>query len=291
MDAALACLRFAHFIATMFLFGASLFLWAFTPARLRAAIAPRLKPAAVVASLVALASALVWLSLEAASMSEDWRAALDPETVSDVLTSTTFGAVWLWRAPLLFLLVLVVSFTPAGKPAPPTLLAALALGSLALVDHASMQEGALGIAHRVNDALHLLTTGGWLGGLPPFALCLLAVQGREHRGDADTAMLRYSAVGHFAVVLIFATGVANIALTGGKIPWPPSSPYRALLSVKIAVVAVMIALAIVNRYVLLPALDKSPMRRRALVGLSVTEFALAAVAVGLVSYFGLLDPA
>ena len=58
----------------------------------------------------------------------------------------------------------------------------------------------------------------------------------------------------------------------------------------IAVAAVMIAFAIVNRYVLLPALEKGS-GGRAIVALSLGEIALGAGAVGLVSYFGLLDPA
>ena len=39
-------------------------------------------------------------------------------------------------------------------------------------------------------------------------------------------------------------------MTSGQLPIPPDTPYRALLDVKILVVAVMIAVAIVNRYAL-----------------------------------------
>ena len=291
MDPALAAARFAHFVALMFVFGAGLFAWAFAPAALRAELAPRLKPWTIAATLVALASALVWLALEAGSMSGDPGSALDLDTIRDVLDSTDFGAVWLGRLPGLLVLTGVVILTPAMKPALPTLVAAVALASLALVDHAAMQSGGLGVAHRANDALHLWLTGGWLGGLPAFALTLRLAGRAELAHAAEVAMLRFSAVGQLAVVGILATGAANVAMTGGRVPWPPTSPYRALLIAKIAVVTVMIALAVFNRFVLLPRIEHSPRAAGALRAFALVELGLALTAVALVSYFGLLDPA
>jgi copper resistance protein D len=288
MDSALAAVRFAHFVALQFVFGAGLFASGFAPAALRAEIAPRLKGGTIAASLVALVSALAWLALEAASMSGDPASALDLDTIREVLDSTLFGAAWLGRLPLLAALALIASLAPATKPAATTLVAALALGSLALVDHAAMQSGGLGLAHRANDALHLLLTGGWLGGLPAFALTLRLAARAELAHDAEVAMLRFSAIGQFAVVGILATGSANIAMTGGHVPWPPSTPYRALLAAKIGVVLVMIALAIFNRFVLLPRIEHGARTLRAL---ALIELALALTAVALVSSFGLLDPA
>ena len=87
-----------------------------------------------------------------------------------------------------------------------------------------MQTGGLGIAHRANDAMHLLLTGGWLGGLPPFALALAASRRPELADAAAAAMLRFSAVGHFAVVAILATGAGNIALTCGPFSLAADEP-------------------------------------------------------------------
>jgi copper resistance protein D len=289
MEPALACIRFFHFAATMFLFGAGIFLNLFAPPRLRAVLGLPLRPALIAASVVGLASAVLWLGGEGASMTGAWASAIDPQILSDVLTSTAFGAVWLWRLPLLCILVAVVIYKPATKLQ--TLVAALALASLALVDHAAMQTGGIGVAHRANDALHLILTGGWLGSLTPFALCLVIARHAEFGEETGTAMLRFSGVGHFAVIAILATGAANVAMTGGRLPWPPASPYRVLLAAKIVVVALMLALAIVNRYVLLPAIEREPERAHMLRRLSLVELALALTAVALVSYFGLLDPA
>jgi len=46
--------------------------------------------------------------------------------------------------------------------------------------------------------------------------------------------MRFSFWGHFVVAAIGATGIVNIALTSGHAPLPPTTPYRALLDVKIA---------------------------------------------------------
>ena len=57
------------------------------------------------------------------------------------------------------------------------------------------------------------------------------------------AMMRFSFCGHFIVAAIVLTGAVNIALTSGRPPIPPNTPYRALLDAKIVIVAMMISLA------------------------------------------------
>ena len=51
-------------------------------------------------------------------------------------------------------------------------MSAALLASLGLVGHAAMQTGVEGVRHRANHAVHLLTTGAWIGGLVPFVMCL-----------------------------------------------------------------------------------------------------------------------
>lgn len=104
-------------------------------------------------------------------------------------------------------------------------------------------------------------------------------------------MRRFSFSGHFVVATIVATGIVNVALTSGHAPLPPTTPYRALLAVKIALVAVMIGLAVVNRYVLVPRLKASAGALTALRASSIVNVALGTVVVALVSVFALLDPA
>ena len=269
----------------------SAYLWAYAPERLRLALSPVLRRLALAASLVALITAIVWLALESASMADDWSAALDPGAIGAVLTDTAFGHAWAAHLVLAAALVAVVIFEPRARWAATAVASAALLASLGLVGHAAMQTGAEGVLHRMNHAVHLLTAGAWIGGLVPFAMCLRAYEHDDLRKDAVRAMAGFSFWGQFIVAAIVLTGAVNIALTSGRAPIPPTTPYRALLVAKIIIVGIMIALAIVNRTVLAPRLKSSATALAALRLTSAAEVALGCVVVALVSVFALLDPA
>jgi copper resistance protein D len=288
---ALALCRFAHFMAAMLTFGMSAYLWAYAPERLKLALSPAARQLALIASLVALISAIVWLALESASMTDDWSAAVDPDQIGAVLTDTAFGQAWAAHLVLAAALVAVVIFGPRARWAATSLVSAVLLASLGLVGHAAMQTGVEGVLHRANHAAHLLATGAWIGGLAPFGMCLGAYRRDELRRDAVRAMMSFSFWGQFVVTAIILTGVVNIALISGRPPIPPTTPYRALLIAKLIAVAIMIALAVFNRYVLAPRLKSSPAALAILSATSAAEIALGCVVVALVSVFALLDPA
>jgi copper resistance protein D len=286
---ALAVCRFCHFLPVMLTFGISAYLWAYAPKRLRLALSPFARRFALIASLVAFITAIVWLALESAAMADEWSAAIDPEAIGAVLTDTAFGHMWAGRL-VLAAVVAVVAFSRAGWGATSLASAAL-LASLGLVGHAAMQTGAEGDLHRFNHAIHLLAAGAWIGGLVPFAMCLRAYQRDDLRKDAVRAMAGFSFWGQLIVAAIVLTGVVNIALTSRHPPIPPTTPYRALLIVKLVIVAIMISLALVNRFVLAPRIKTSAHAFATLRATSLAEIALGCVVVALVSVFALLDPA
>ena len=288
---ALALCRFVHFMATMLTFGASAYLWLYAPERLKRALSPDVRRLALIASLVALVTAIVWLALESASMADDWSAALDPGAIGAVLSDTAFGHAWAGRLVLAAALVAVVIFGPRSRWAGASLVSAALLASLGLVGHAAMQTGAEGVVHRANHAVHLLAAGAWIGGLVPFAMCLRAYGRDDLRKDAVQAMMSFSFWGQFIVAAIILSGVVNIALTSGRPPIPPTTPYRALLVAKLIIVGIMIALALLNRYVLAPRLKASRGALAVLRATSAAEIALGSLVVALVSVFALLDPA
>jgi putative copper resistance protein D len=287
---ALALCRFAHFLAAMLAFGMSAYLWAYAPERLRVALSPAAHRVALIASIVALLTAIAWLALESASMADDPSAAIDPEAIAGVLTDTAFGHMWAAHLVLAAALVAVLAFSRAGWAATSIVSAAL-VASLGLVGHAAMQMGAEGVLHRANHALHLMAAGAWIGGLVPFAMCLRAYQRDDLRKDAVRAMAGFSFWGQLIVAAIVLTGVVNIALTSRHAPLPPTTPYRALLIVKLLIVAIMISLALFNRFVLAPRLKANGHALATLRATSLAEIALGCVVVALVSVFALLDPA
>jgi putative copper resistance protein D len=288
---ALALCRFAHFLAAMLAFGMSAYLWAYAPERLRLALSPIVRRVALIASVVALLTAVAWLALESASMADDWSAAVDPGQIGAVLTDTAFGHAWALHLVLAAALVAVIAFGPRDRWAATPLVSAALLASLGLVGHAAMQTGAEGVLHRTNHAVHLMAAGAWIGGLVPFVMCLRAYERDDLRKDAVRAMAGFSFWGQFIVAAIVITGVVNIALTSHHPPLPPTTPYRALLVVKLVIVAIMILLALFNRFVLAPRLKAGANALRTLRATSSAEVALGCIVIALVSVFALLDPA
>lgn len=288
MLTALVVCRFAHFAATMLLFGASAFMSALAPAGMVRELAAPARRMIIAALVVAALSALTWLALEAAQMGDGWADMINPDVLGAVAFDTAFGRVWLWRLALLPLLAAGLAFGRRDHFGMIALIAAPLLASLGLVGHAAMQAGAAGAAQRLNQAVHLLAAGAWLGSLPPLVLCLRRGEGNaRHRADVATTLRRYSGVGEIAVALLVASGLVNTALTLGGWPIDFSSPYQTLLAAKIAIVAAMIVIALINRYVLTPRIAT---RSRALTIACLAEIALGLIALALVSVFAILAP-
>ena len=287
MYSGLVLARFVHFTATMSLFGGYLFAAALAPPTLRPDLSPFLRRFGPPVALIALVGALVWLAELAREMAGG---PLDFEVVGDVLFGTAFGLVWQGRLAILALL-LCGTVWPDRRGLAPAALALLAVASLALVGHATMQDGPLGAAHRANHALHLIATSFWLGGLPLFLVTLARFRDTPQRADALAALMGYSRAGHFAVAAVFISGALDVGMTSRALPWPPTTPYRLGLTCKIAVFFVMTALALVNRYVFAPQAGRRSAAARALAAGAVAEVALGLFAVGLVSAFATQDPA
>jgi putative copper resistance protein D len=288
---ALALCRFAHFLSAMLAFGMSAYLRAYAPDRLRLALSPAARKLALIASLVAFITAIAWLALASASMADDWSAAFDPDQIGAVLTDTAFGHAWAGHLVLAAALIAVVIFGPPAQWGATAVASAALLASLGLVGHAAMQTCAEGALHRANHAVHLMAAGAWVGGLVPFAMCLRAYERDDLRKDAVRAMAGFSFWGQLIVAAIVLTGVVNIALTSHHPPFPPTTPYRALLVAKLVIVAIMISLALFNRFVLTPRFKTSANALATVRATSASEVALGCVVIALVSVFALLDPA
>ena len=281
--------RFVHFFALMLAFGGAAYLLLCAPDALRPALAPAVRPIVLFAAVAGLITAVLWVAFATVSITGDAASAFDARMLATVLYDTEFGRMWIPHLALTGALVLA-AFWSSGEWTATTLLGGLTLAGLALVGHAAMQGGFVGLLHRANDAAHLTAAGAWIGGLIPFVLCLGLYVRDKQRQQAVHAMMRFSFYGHFAVAAIVATGIGNAALTTG-LPWPPASPYRALLDVKIGVVALMISLALVNRYALVPRIAAYAGALPALRAITLVNVGLGALVVALVSVFGMLDPA
>jgi copper resistance protein D len=287
---ALALVRLCFDAAAIAAYGVSGFIAWIAPKRLGQAIAASSKFLIVAASSLALLWTFAWLPIEAAVIGESWQSALDRSTLSALLCDTEIGKAWLVRLALSLLLAEALLWRSA--PIARLALSGLLLASLALTGHANMDEGTRGVLHILNDALHLLAGGAWLGALLALPGCLARLRDPAFCTEAKTALRRFSSAGHLAVALAIATGIVNTVLVLGRWPTDFTSTYQMLLAAKIALVAGMTGLALMNRYIFVPRMVTHP--DRAIIQIrngTYAELALGAGVLALVAFFGILDPA
>lgn len=145
-----------------------------------------------------------------------------------------------------------LALLPADRrgAAPAFLAGSLGLfGSFSVISHGAVMGGWLPL---VTDLVHFASAGLWAGGV--FALVLTGPWGDAARPWLIDAVGKLSRLGLAAVVLLALTGTLSALVHAGEPARFLASPYAAALAVKLAVVAVTVGLAAVNRFALLPRL-------------------------------------
>ena len=141
------------------------------------------------------------------------------------------------------------------------ILSLMLLAGLALIGHAAMGVGAARTAHEVNQIVHLLAAGVWLGGLMPVGWLLrqaLATGGDAELVFARDALRHFSQMGYAAVALVALTGALNSLVVVGSFQAMFGTAYGRLLAFKIMLFVVMVVAALVNRFRLAPRIVESP---------------------------------
>jgi putative copper resistance protein D len=247
---------------------------------------------------VVLLSALSMMLGVTANMAGSAAKTLDLDTITNVLLGTSFGEVWCWH--LVFaILAIGVCLAPSMAWRMPAILALslLLLVSLAWVGHAVEGRGPVRLVHQINQMLHLLAAGLWLGGLLPLAWLLgraRSPSGTEWTAIAREVVPRFSQVGYVAVALLAATGALNTLLLVGSTRALVDTPYGRLLGLKILLFLAMVGLALFNRFRLLPRLQREPQDLRVAAALTRTilcEQGLGLVILAVVSVLGTWPPA
>lgn len=286
----IAC-RFLHDATLISLWGTFGYLAVGVPKHLSGKIADRIRRISLAAIVLVVLTTVVSLPLQTALIGDGWGDAFNAETLWSVLTLTGVGRAWIVQAIGSCALLAIVAFPHPGQGAFVAAVSGLMLAGLALSGHAAMHAGLLGYLHRINDAVHVLSGGAWLGALVPFLLIMSRIDSPGDHTEAVVAMRRFSCLGHVAVALVLLSGAANTLLVLGKLPLDWRMPYQAKLLLKIAAVMVMTTLAVINRYVFVPRLQAHPYSMvRALKFAALCEIGLGVFAIGLVAVFGTEDP-
>jgi putative copper resistance protein D len=286
----------AFFAAIRWLQDASLML-VFGGALLRTILRARLAALALppehgrrIAALVALLSAPLILALTTAQMAGDSAAMAQPGLLMLTVTQTLFGQVFLARFALLILLGLGVLLK--WRDGILAVLSGAALVLISVTGHAAEASpahfAAIGIT---SDGLHLLTGGFWIGGL---ALLAALFVGKTEKTLLAGATAIFAEWGVIAVAILVLTGMLNAAtiLLGGD--GHDMTGYLAVLGAKLALVAAMVALALVNHFRLLPLLKEDGPAAGGSVDALLRnirrELGLGLVVVALAALLGLLAP-
>lgn len=289
-DNALSICRFLHDAAAMMLWGTFGFIWVLVPARLAGVVDRKLDAFRLSLTAIAVLSTAAVLPLQTAIIGDGWQDALAGPVLFDVVTATSVGRAWLWQAAGALLLTGSLAAPRRFRTVATTIAAGSVLAGLALQGHAVMQDGWQAVVHPLNDVVHVLSGGAWVGALVPLILILSEFGKSTFRAEAAVALRAFSTVGHVAVGLVIASGLANsFFIVGSPIGW--SNPYRALLTAKVVVVFVMTAIAIANRYWFVPRIGRN--RRDVVQAIrlgTIFEIATGLTAIALVSVFGMLDP-
>lgn len=280
-------LRFLHFAALMLILGSALFSVWLAPRNLRRLLTHRFHALQHLCLWLNAVSTVLLFGVQGGIMGNGWQDVWRPE-IWLALTSTQFGSVWTLQI-LMALLTLIVALLQPQNQQRLLLLVAIQFLLAAGVGHAATREGVVGVLQRGNHLLHLLCAAVWLGGLLPVLFCMQLARGRWHAAAIAT-MMRFSRYGHFAVAGVVLTGIINTLMVQGNVlPW--NSAWGRMLLLKCALVALMVVIALVNRYVLVPRLSlKNDTARQQFIRMTWVEVGLGALVLAAVSVFATWEP-
>ncbi len=302
----LIAVRGIHFAATAVVAGTLVFRTVVAKPALPAelAVAEKLQAQSLRVAWIALAvgllSGVIWLFLQAVSMSGlPPDEAMTSQVLSTVLNQTQFGVVTEIRSVLAIILATCLAFD--RFPLADWLALAAALGltaAIAWTGHAASTLGGLGNLHLAADALHLVAAASWIGGLVPLVLLLVAAMRDDVAAAASLvrdATERFSTLGIVSVATLVATGVVNSWILVSSFRGLFVTEYGQILILKLVVFALMLAFAALNRLSLTPQLAVASGKQREavrrLMRNSIVEIVLGFSIFAIVGMLGTLHPA
>lgn len=247
-------------------------------------------------------SGVIWLLIEAASMSErPFAEVMSSSLLLTVLQETQFGQVCEIRMLLSLVLAACLVYHRFALANWFALAAGVGVAAaIAWTGHAGSTPGELGSVHLTADVLHLIAASAWVGALAPLILTLAAARGDRALAWpslARSATERFSTLGVLSVATLAATGIVNAWILVGSFHALLSTEYGRLLTLKMGVLVVMLVFAASNRFWLTPRLSLSSGNElpvqvlRQLTRNSLIEIALGLAIFAIVGMLGTMHPA
>ena len=296
-------LRVAQYALLLGLFGWSAF-WLLGLRSVDGLKADRALAFAVLAALVAPVVSAALMLMSIAAMMGVPVAELDRLMIEAIIFGTDIGFAFIVRSGLLFAGLAAILALRNRRVA--LVFAAgcygSALATLGWSGHAAATEGGLGLFHRLNNGIHLVSAGLWLGAIGWFLV--LTIRCYKDPDEIQThavlkAMHAFAPMGISLIALVAVTGTINSHLIFGlpNVAATFATPYGILLAIKLAVVAAMVALgahhARVSKGAAADVRDGNVYPAQGLGALQrtlIAEFLLGLLVIGLVAVFGSMSP-
>lgn len=231
----------------------------------------------VVTALFALAAALplLRLAVQAATLADGGQFG---GTLHLVAFDTRYGLAMLARVAIIALWFVAKDYRPAVVA-----LALLDIASMSVLGHGAASDrpwfGTLVLS------LHIGAACLWLGGMAA------ALFGIARQRDGAAALRGFAPLGLACVAVLAVTGLFNIQIVTGDLGAAFVGGYGAILVAKLVCFAAMLALAAVNRFALLPDLDRPGVAAHHAMLALAAEAVLGCVVVGLAALLASGPPA
>lgn len=248
---------------------------------------------AAVLALAAPALLLAQTALMAGSLSE----AVKPASLAFMVTQMGLGQALAVRTLAAVLaLGLAVLLRPGRLMWSLLLLPSLVVSaSFAWTGHGAATEGPGHGLHLAADILHAVAASVWIGALAAFTALILRrpADNPTWNEGLERSLTGFAGVGMAAVGALVVTGLVNsaflIGLSNVASLW--TSPYGLLLTIKLALFGLMLALAAANRFRLTPLMAADAARGALHLRKSLSlEFGLALTILAMVAVMGTLPP-
>lgn len=169
----------------------------------------------------------------------------------------------------------------------------IALGSLTVVGHTAYQPPTM-VSHGM-DFVHGVGAAFWFGGLLGFVLFLHgALLLRKDAGEVGRVLTDFSNYALFCVIALAVSGSVMAVMVKDDPTDITESPFSRMLTVKLLLVVIPIALAAYNRFKLMPLLDNEGGSRQVwekLRRVTLVEVGLLVVILFVTGYLVLQSPA
>lgn len=248
--------RWLHVVVLMGMTGMLYYLVSMVSPEIRLLLIKKMYPASVrlwISVLLVLTGISVYL-LQAGQVGDGWSDLLSADILLALL-ETSFGFWWVVHVVLTVFLCIALLYNRHYRCV--LWLAVFSLSSYGLTGHTTVHEGLAAFWFSGVQIIHLLAAAFWFGSLLVVIQLLPYLHQMSTRNAAIHSLMRFSKAGHVAVAVLLLAGLMNIISVLG---WPVPlmySTYSVLLLIKLGCIALLILLAIINRYYWVPRFSTS----------------------------------